>query len=335
MLILGAGLAGLGAALKLKQTGILSYMLVEGQEMVGGRVNTMNMLNNPNGTTVNVDEKKQSIVDAGAQWLHGKCNALHDISDKADLLSDEQSEEGLGTFIRDDGHVFDEYLVKKVNFLVGEILTECEQYARRMELSTFPKSVWHYLLENFERYSQSLSDTVERSQAEQLLDWHVRFQVIDNSCLSLDLVSAKSWGNYSYNGESCQAHYNFKNGFSSAVDVIRTEIGNEHFRLGQNVVDIRFVKNRSGKNVRVTCADGQIYYSDHIICTFSMGSLKYGIANGMFRPALPLRTVQAVKDIGFQTINKLFIQFADPWWLDMNGIQLVFKNGQHEVYFFV
>lgn len=340
VLILGAGLAGLGAALKLKQAGHLSFLLLEGQHTVGGRVNTLNMLSNPNlSTTVVTENNHPSFVDAGAQWLHGKFNALHDISHRAELLSGEQSEEGLGTFIRDDGYVFDEYLVNKVDFIVGKILTECEEYARNVPaaVDTFPKSVWHYLLENFDRYAkQSFSDPVQRAQAEQLLDWHVRFQVIDNSCMSLDLVSAKSWGNYSYNGESCQAHYNFKDGFSSATQVIRAEIGRKHFRFDKNVVKVTFVQDdRNGRSVRVRCADGQVFYGRHVICTFSMGSLKYGLTNGMFEPTLPKRTVQAIRDIGFQTINKLFMQFSDAWWLDMKGIQLIFKNEQHEVRIFI
>lgn len=349
MLVLGAGLAGLGSAMKLKSAG-RTFLVLEGQSKIGGRVNTMEMLDyNPNS---NIDynhnddelcdsterERKSpastttSIIDTGAQWLHGKHNDLHTIAVRHDLLSNEQSEEGLGAFIRDDGTVLDEYLVKKTDFFVGEILSECEKYAME-ESSVYPKSVSSFLLLNFQRLLSKMDDDVEQQQqAMQLLDWHVRFQVIDNSCLSLEHVSAKSWGKYSYNGESCQAHYNFKRGFSSATEALFTEIGEHAFEFNKCIVSIEINRNdRAVSRISVKCSDGSVYHANHVIVTFSIGSLKHGLDNDLFNPALPQRIVQVIRDIGFQTINKLFFQFETAWWGDLDGIQLVFKTDYYEV----
>lgn len=89
VLIIGAGLAGLGAATKLQSTGV-RFLVLEAQAKAGGRVNTLNMkrigLNrNVKSTDSNENRKStesddvpvpiQSIetdfVDAGASWLHG------------------------------------------------------------------------------------------------------------------------------------------------------------------------------------------------------------------------------------------------------------------------
>lgn len=352
MLVLGAGLAGLGSALTLKSAG-RTFLVLEGQSKAGGRVSTMELLDyNANskidcnhnmdelsGSTErhrkrNVAAAATSIIDAGAQWLHGKHNDLHKIAVRHDLLSNEQSEEGLGAFIRDDGTILDEYLVKKTDFFVGEILSECEKYARD-EAVVYPKSVSSFLLENFQRLLTKMDGDVEQQQqALQLLDWHIRFQVIDNSCLSLEHVSAKCWGKYSYNGESCQAHYNFKRGFSSATEALFTEIGEQAFEFGKCIVSIEINRHdRAVARVSVKCSDGSVYHANHVIVTFSIGSLKHGLDNDLFRPPLPQRFVQAIRDVGFQTINKLFFQFESSWWGDLDGIQLVFKNDHYEVCF--
>lgn len=356
VLILGAGLAGLGAALQLTKSNH-SFLLLEGQSKAGGRVNTMHLLTTAadhdarsafarNTQPIGEASGSPTFIDSGAQWLHGKCNYLHDVAERHQLLSDEQSEEGLGAFIRDDGVVLDEYLVKRTDFLVGEILTECEKYAHDADravvasvksgtdaAAAYPTSVNSYLLENFQEYLAGIGDAEQRQQAEQLLDWHIRFQVIDNSCLSLDDVSAKSWGKYSYNGESCQAHYNFRRGFSSAAEALVAEIGAHRFRFGTDVREVAVSTDDDSVApvISVRCADGSVFRARHVVCTFSIGSLKHGLDAHMFRPELPAKIAQTIRDMGFETINKLFLQFDAAWWGDWDGIQLVFKNEHYEV----
>lgn len=82
VLIIGAGLAGLGSATKLQTAG-LRYQILEAQSKAGGRVNTMDMkLNveptdsNENCATTkrrddNIQVNDTQFVDTGAQWLHG------------------------------------------------------------------------------------------------------------------------------------------------------------------------------------------------------------------------------------------------------------------------
>ena len=343
VLVLGAGLAGLGAATKLKKAG-LSFVVLEGQDKAGGRVNTMEM----SSFNVKTECDTSAKIDTGAQWLHGKYNYLHDVAERHNLLSNEQSEEGLGAFMRDDCIVFDEFLVKKIDFFVGQILTECEKYAQE-NCKSYPESVKSFLDENFKKYAQTIEDAEERSKVEQLFDWHIRFQVIDNSCVTLDHVSAKAWGKYSYNGESCQAHYNFRNGFSSAIDALIGELCESNFHFGKEIceiIPIFLANNQSSSShnssltncsskctaskISVKCSDSTVYYANHVVVTFSLGSLKSNL-DTMFIPSLPLKTVQTIRDIGFETINKLFLQFDTAWWGHLDGIQLMFKNNSYKV----
>lgn len=77
VIIIGAGLAGLGSATKLQSAGI-SFQILEAQPKAGGRVNTMNMKQNVEIVDSNENrrpnenpEHQTDVVDTGAQWLHG------------------------------------------------------------------------------------------------------------------------------------------------------------------------------------------------------------------------------------------------------------------------
>lgn len=82
VIIIGAGLAGLGSATKLQSAGV-RFLILEAQHKAGGRVNTMDLKVNMETTDSNENQKstKSSMVknqmnntdfvDTGAQWLHG------------------------------------------------------------------------------------------------------------------------------------------------------------------------------------------------------------------------------------------------------------------------
>ncbi|CAH2002173.1 unnamed protein product [Acanthoscelides obtectus] len=63
IVIVGAGMAGLGAALKLQEHNIDDFILIEADEEPGGRIKTVFVNGKP--------------VDLGAQWLHGRDNPLY------------------------------------------------------------------------------------------------------------------------------------------------------------------------------------------------------------------------------------------------------------------
>lgn len=356
VLILGLGLAGLGAATALSQASNtskqISYIALEAQSSAGGRVKTVNLLD---FSRQNVDfEQNQTIteqskcveVDGGAQWLHGRHNYLHELAEKYQLLAAHQSEEGLGSFLYENCIEVDEFLVKKIDFKIGELLSECELFARQQQASindSFPKSVGHFLREKFAAFIESIDNVTDRQSACDLFDWHTRFQIIDNSCLSLDYVSAKYWGKYSFNGESCQAHYNFKNGFGSLVDRLIDELNEGCVQYNKEVTEIKIndkrteLNNNSNENssmqnnaanISVKCADGSVYTANHVIVTFSLGVLKQKHEK-LFQPQLPMPIRQAIESLGFETINKIFLEFETAWWNDLDGIQFLFKHNDH------
>ncbi|XP_062559761.1 spermine oxidase-like [Armigeres subalbatus] len=316
VLILGAGIAGLGAAKRLIDTE-KNFLLLEAQSEAGGRIKTIEMHH-----FGGLDEEYKQLVDSGAQWLHGKQNELYKIAESYDLLHEELSEEGLGEYIRNDGLKIDSFLVKKVDFLIGQILEDCEKFAQK-ENDSFPSSVEVFLREEFKKRLDPNLTTDEIKLANQLLEWHMRFQVIDNSCLTMSDVSAKLWGSYSFNGESCQAHINMKYGFQALVNCLVDEVGSNRILYKKEVTEIRWKDVDS--RVLVRCSDGTCYSCQHLVVTFSLGVLK-ATPNLLFQPALPKSFRRSIRNIGFGTINKIFLQFESAWWDDAEGFQLIWED---------
>uniref|UniRef100_A0A182WDD8 Amine oxidase n=1 Tax=Anopheles minimus TaxID=112268 RepID=A0A182WDD8_9DIPT len=320
VLILGAGIAGLGAAKQLRNSG-KSFAILEAQSSPGGRISTKALKKH------HVGGKGCQLVEAGAQWLHGRQNELHEIAKRNGLLREETSEEGLGEFLRDDGFRIDDHLVKRVDFIVGQILEQCEEFAVRASGgdrdASYPVSLESYLREQFRKRTEKDFTAEQKVLAQQLLDWHCRFQIIDNSCLHVSDISAKLWGSYSFNGESCQAHINMRYGFQALVSCLIEEIGMEKIVYNKAICEIRWLDGRS--KVIVKCTDGTIYCCQHLIVTFSLGVLK-DTMDQLFQPNLPASYSRSIRSIGYGTIDKIFLQFEDAWWGKAEGIQLVWRD---------
>lgn len=66
--------------------------------------------------------------------------------------------------------------------------------------------------------------------------------------------------------------------------------------------------------------------ADAVIVTCSLGYLKENHQK-MFQPLLPSHLSIAIENLGFGTINKIFLDFDEPWWQkDVNGFQLVWRR---------
>lgn len=329
VIVIGAGISGLGAAEVLRKAGV-NYLVLEGQNRIGGRINTIEMMN----LRDNVENKIN--IDAGAQWLHGKNNELFKLANNFNLIRPEESSEGEGDYIRDDGLKFDEFFIKRVDFKIGQIMEECEEFAskKNVEGIEFPESLEDFLIDKFQTFIDELENDTERCQAKQILDWHKRFQIIDNSCFSLKEISAKDWGNYSFNGESCQTHINVFGGMEKVVDCL----GKVHLeRISLNkFVDLIYWKseeNQKRNEIMIECQDGTSYSTKYLICTLPLGVLKDNHQT-LFVPPLPQYQQDAIDAIGYGTINKIFLHFDEKWWdEEWQGLQLIWQDELSDVRF--
>ena len=81
--------------------------------------------------------------------------------------------------------------------------------------------------------------------------------------------------------------------------------------------------------VKVLCEDGEEIWADHVIVTSSMGYLKKNEA-AMFKPTLPEKFRNAIQQMGFGTVGKIFLiwddldEVLDP---EVEGFQFLWLDG--------
>lgn len=68
----------------------------------------------------------------------------------------------------------------------------------------------------------------------------------------------------------------------------------------------------SGDNVKVTTSDKKTFTAKKVISSLPLGVLKKGVVT--FTPTLPKGYTEAIEDIGFGVVDKLFVKFDVPFW---------------------
>ncbi|KAG8237512.1 hypothetical protein J437_LFUL017562, partial [Ladona fulva] len=213
VVIIGAGIAGIAAAQMLMDGGMKNIAVLEAQSYAGGRIRSLPF--------------KDSFLELGAQWIHGERNNIFKLAQQYNLTSNVSSEEGEGVYLREDGSIVPSEIVEETQDIVDTILEECESFARTKKCTQNPpSSVGHHLKQKFREYLDSCLNSGESKETlaikEELYDWHLRFQVIDNACMDLENLSAKYWGNYVICSGS--VHVNFCKGYTSLINELLTEI---------------------------------------------------------------------------------------------------------------
>lgn len=72
------------------------------------------------------------------------------------------------------------------------------------------------------------------------------------------------------------------------------------------------VGSNSRYKVKVVCEDNSVYYADHVICTVPLGVLKEK-ADSMFTPKLPDFKLEAIDNLLFGTVDKIFLEYERPF----------------------
>ncbi|XP_031787393.1 spermine oxidase [Nasonia vitripennis] len=303
LVIVGAGIAGLGAALTLEKCNFKDYILIEAQSEIGGRICSIPW--------------NDGWIEHGAQFLHGRGSTLGKFAEEKGFLSDDEVAEGEGLYLREDGTEMDHELVREVDDIVKNIMEDCEKYATNNEIEYLDveENIGKVLKTRFCKYLTMTNDPLSiRNAKEELFDWNVRFLAIDNACNSLNELSVKSWGKFK--AVSGPEHNIFKSRYGSMVESIAGELIQENIRLNSPVKKIEWneqVNSHDSKTILVTLQNNKQILANCIIVTCSLGVLKE-THNKLFSPILPVRLRGAIESMGFGMINKVFLDFDEPWW---------------------
>ncbi|KAM8924588.1 peroxisomal N(1)-acetyl-spermine/spermidine oxidase [Pelodytes ibericus] len=325
VLIIGSGISGIAAASKLHAHGFENLKVLEATGRTGGRIRSQ--------------KYGQGNIEIGAQWIHGPSpgNPIFQLASQYGLLSPE----ALSKENQEVEYYFQPPLFSVTYSSSGKILSQevlsniTRQYSSWLEetrnvsqVECDPKaSVGGFIKQQIKSAEKKWDkSTAEISLA--LVNGLLNLECCISGTHSMDYVALCPYHEYTMlPGIDCI----FPGGFEGLVNQIKSTLHNDTILLNKEVKTIHWDGSFQGSDsqiypVQVQCEDGDTFVADHVIVTVPLGLLKERVES-FLSPPFPPKKAQAIKNIGFGTNNKIFLEFKEPFWdSDCETIQVVWEG---------
>uniref|UniRef100_A0A8C2BTI9 Amine oxidase n=1 Tax=Cyprinus carpio TaxID=7962 RepID=A0A8C2BTI9_CYPCA len=307
IVVVGAGVAGLAAAKKLKEYGFNDVTVLEASEKVGGRVATATL-----GT---------ACVDTGAQYIHGTSeeNPVYCLLKKSGLLN-QIPEMGEETFYSNKGHKVDVNIARDA-YGAGESII-------RYRGSNTGKSLGEHYAEKTQGVIDSVQDDDKRTRMQSVFALVGKDMLIDIGASDLHRISLDSWQYYINMGDSL----NIPGLMFQLVDKLLEDFPKDRLLLKREVSKIKWDGSFSVAPalcqypVCIVCENGEEILADHVIVTISLGCLK-AQASSLFIPSLPTEKMEVIEKLCFGNIAKIFLEYEEAFWeSDVGTISLIYED---------
>ncbi|UJR16788.1 hypothetical protein I4U23_003687 [Adineta vaga] len=240
------------------------------------------------------------------------CKEL-DILLSYDNLEDSDSET---LVVTSEGRILKSELIEKASDLWERAIDKAEEkYNDRPKSS--PVSFSSFVPKEFQRRLLS-SSLFSRDLIEPITDYFIKLEMTEAACSTLSDLNLKEYVAYAnLEGE----HENdLKNGgYRPFIHYLKSFISDKNrIRLNCEVTDVKFMKQDAKlivqlKDLNEQCTKTMI--CDHIIWTTSLGYLKKNF-HRIFadEPELIQQKQNAIANIGFGTVNKVFLIYKTKFW---------------------
>lgn len=306
IVIIGCGIAGMSAALKLYKAGFRNVRILEATGRSGGRIKTGRLANN--------------VVEIGANWIHGPSEGnpvfrlarQYGLLDPEALTAENQAMDVEGhppwipNFFTSSGRKLDFEAVVPLELMFDEILDESSKYLDKDE--PFPSLGGFIRSKALEKLKDA--DKATRSLGLSVVNNMLKGECCVNGTHSLDEIGLSASALYkTFPGLDCT----FPKGYDGLIKNLLLELPSDLVTFNCPVRCIQWNNTEEESPVIVECENGEKTTADHVIVTVSLGYLKKHHST-MFHPPLPLHKLQSIQRQGFGTNNKIFVEFDSPWW---------------------
>ncbi|XP_067847380.1 peroxisomal N(1)-acetyl-spermine/spermidine oxidase-like [Heptranchias perlo] len=317
IVIVGAGIAGVGVARKLLMYGFTEVQIIEASSQPGGRIG-----GSPFG---------KSFVDEGAQYIHGVSlkNPIFQLAKEHGLLQESPNElNSQWTVLTNTQDKLHPDLAEQISDLGVSIIQSTYSLAKGKKYAQANSICDIYLKEVKQLIEQWSSDPTDLiTQKLSILGLVMKEQSVSIGTHDLGDVSVHSWDEY----ENLKDDLNFPGGMVALLQKLLEIIPREKLLLEKPVKQILWNGSFESEDgslypVRVVCEDGDHILADHVIVTVSLGHLK-SKGQSLFHPPLPENKLLAIENIGFGTVDKIYLEYEIPFWgEDAQRIVLVWKD---------
>ncbi|XP_032255062.1 peroxisomal N(1)-acetyl-spermine/spermidine oxidase [Phoca vitulina] len=330
VLVVGSGIAGLGAAQRLcRHPAFQQLRVLEATARAGGRIRS--------------ERGFGGVVELGAHWIHGPSqgNPVFQLAAKYQLLGEKDlSEEN--QLIETGGHVglpsvsyassgvsVSRELVVEMASLFYSLIDQTREFLHTADAPV--PSVGEYLKKEIRQHVAGWTEDEEtRNLKLAILNSFFNVECCVSGTHSMDLVALAPFGEYTVlPGLDCT----FPGGYQGLTNCIMASLPEDVIVFNKPVKTIHW--NGSFREalspgerfpVLVECEDRTCFPAHHVIITVPLGFLKEHL-DTFFEPPLPPQKAEAIRKIGFGTSNKIFLEFEEPFWEpDCRHIQVVWED---------
>ncbi|PSC70494.1 spermine oxidase-like [Micractinium conductrix] len=299
--VIGAGFAGLEAALTLQTAGQCDVMLLEAGARPGGRAWTLPL---PAGSAA-------AALELGATWLHGlgsegEPNPVFRHAVELGLIeSNPTAERWWSSQFCLPGEarplsLEEQAVITHALAAWGEAVEGLQQDEAGTTADAL-RAAWAALLA-----SGRLGDAGERLQlAGRSWRWRELLQRAMDGCDSTSVQSAQ--GLALYDEMPGGVHAAMPGGMQGVAEGLAARV--HDLRYGHAVQCIRWGGAGHAGPVSIACANGAAVEADAVVVTVSLGVLK-AQHKALFEPALPLTKQDAIQRLSIGTVDKLLLDLA-------------------------
>lgn len=297
VIIIGAGLAGLAAAKKLKQNKI-DFIIVEARNRIGGRVHSHK-----------IDEQENLVVELGAEWVGQSHHTIRNMCEEFNLKLDDNTLE-TDLLLNDKYYKSTDWSYSKNWKATFEKLKEKYLTLTDTQKNELDKmDWWRYLQINgcigFDLEVRELLDSTDFGE-------------------SIRHVSASAaMAEYAESSIKNEMDFKVAGGNDMLAKKMANFIGLHLIKL--NCAVTKIVQHTNG--VIVHCSNGEILKADKIICTIPTFSIK----KIEWQPPLPKAQIEAIHALQYARINKTPILFTERFW-QREDFDLITDTSQHYYY---
>eukprot|EP00090_Calanus_glacialis_P007049 TRINITY_DN15513_c0_g1_i2.p1 TRINITY_DN15513_c0_g1~~TRINITY_DN15513_c0_g1_i2.p1 ORF type:complete len:476 (-),score=114.85 TRINITY_DN15513_c0_g1_i2:47-1474(-) len=312
VLIVGGGVSGLFAALRLAENGVKNIEILEADDRIGGRVNSF--------------QHGDGVLELGAQWIHGRgdCPLWKFVKDNQIPVTNDESGDGDGTFYLPGGNVVPKKLLKQTLDFSEKTHDYLDKFAREDIDESIPLSVGHFFEERIKNFLSKEMNVEKVKIKKALLDWFIKWEEVDTGVDDLKKQSVLSWGEYiDYELDGYESEPILEGGYSKLVQFLAKSMeGKVTMNMSQKVTKI----NWNGDLAVVRTESGLAFDADYVILALPLGVLKETHMS-LFEPQLPQKKIEIIEQLGFGVMDKIFLEFEEAFWDTENpGIQLVMTD---------